>query len=284
MTTQTPEEYYENEENHGGYQFFMLRDFLNEMEIEAQDPDSFLASVPRTKMLLHAKNGIRHLNKLIKKTVKKFEITVPDAMYHPLPQDYVSWQAVYVVVHDRTTNSKRLFPLDINREINVAPGYLQDDVGELIFDDEGYIIQADYSNTYAETHKKEYFEVITSGQPSLDTSQLSIHGEFNIDEEQGRIAFSSDLEDKEIVMVYITDGLEDLNLKGKDVRINKILYDALWEYTYHGCISKRRSVPLSEKQTSWNRFKTLRHDAKLDTMDFDVNQLMRISGTATKQF
>jgi len=85
MAIQTAEEYYENEDNWGNYQFINLKDFIDELLVETTDSDSYLLNTPRSKLLVASKNGIRKLNKEIRKTVLAIEMTVGEQLYIVLP-------------------------------------------------------------------------------------------------------------------------------------------------------------------------------------------------------
>jgi hypothetical protein len=279
MAVQTAEEYYENEDNWGNYQFLNLSDFINELLVETTDSDSYLHNTPRSKLLVASKNGIRKLNKEIRKTVLAIEMTVGEQLYIVLPQDYVDWVRVSVV-----TDDFKLQTLNVNKSIITAIGYLQDNNADILFDEDGGILTADSSNTYNHPYTKyEFTETSRGGQFELDTSILSRYGEFVVDENKGTIAFSSNLEDREVVVEYISDGLQMANLLETEIRFNKLLKDALTEYVYSECISKRRNVPANEKQRAKASFKTELHKAKVIALDLDINEIMRATRTSTIQ-
>jgi hypothetical protein len=276
---QTPEDYYSDQENWGNYQFITLKQFIDEFMVETTDPDSYLNNTPRSKIVTQSKIGIRTLNREIKKTVLAIEMTVGPDMYLPLPQDYVDWVRVSVVTADG-----KLKALNINVLINRAIGYLQDDTGEILFDEQGQILQADGTNYIGKPYRKYKFTDYFRGKNfELDTSVLSRWGEFLIDEERGTIAFSSNLEGKEIVLEYISDGLQMYNLREEDITIHKDLVETLSDWVYSECISKRRHVPANEKDRARKRYKTTLHKCKIDSADFDINQMFRLKSAATKQ-
>ena len=279
MAIQTAETYYEDEEKWGGYAYISLKALIDELLIETTDSDSYLYNTPRSKLLVAAKNGIRVLNKEIKKTILSIEMTVGGQLYFVLPQDYVDWVAVSVVMPDFTKEI-----LNINKNINIAIGYLQDHNADVIFDSDGEIITADSSNIYNKPYRVPAIPESTSGgNQELDTSKLTRSGEFIIDDRKGVIAFSSNLEDKEVVLDYISDGLQMWDLKETEITFHKTMKDALLEYTYNECISKRRNVPANEKHRAKNSFKTTLHKAKIDALDLDINEVIRATRTSTIQ-
>ena len=274
-----PEEYYSDESNWGNYQFTTLKSFVDEFMIETTDEDSYLNNVPRSKILSQTIIGIRELNKEIKKTVKAVEMSVGPSLFLPLPQDYVDWVRVSVI-----DNQGHLQPLNINVRINRSIGYLQDDAGEILFDDNGFILQSDGNNYLGTPHTKYQFtDHFRGGFFELDTSVLSRYGEFLIDEERGTIAFSSDLEDKEIVLEYISDGLEARDIDESVITINKQLIGVLSDWVYSECIAKRRNVPANEKDRARRRYKSTLHKTKIDAANFDINQISRILNLGGRQ-
>lgn len=273
MAIVTPQEYYEDSNSHGNYQFVSLKTIIDNMMLESENEDSYMKNVKRSRIINYAKQAIREINKNGANVSFAQEITVPTTLVWTLPQDYVNWKRVSLVVLDKSTGSLRLQPLNVNNNINIATGLLQDSNYELLFDDEGFILTADASNAYAKPYKK--YSFTDSYQPTLDTSKLSKFGEFTIDEQRGKILFSSDLSQKEIVLEYISDGLQ-AELNEEEIKVHKYLRDAIEEWVYYSCISRSRNVPANEKQKSLNRYNSLRHKAVLARADFDLMEIARV--------
>jgi hypothetical protein len=269
---QTPEQYYSNEDNFGSYQYTNLKDIIDSMLLEAQDDDSFLKNTPRSKLIRHAKQAIREVTRQVANDVIAIEVTVPGSLCWPMPQDYVNYARVSVVEYDSVTGSLRLQPLDVNYKINTAIGYLQDNNADIIFDEDGLIITADSSNGYAKPYKKYNFS--TEYQPTLNTSKLSQFGEFTPDERRGMFLFSSDLSDREIVIEYVSDGLQ-AGFLDEEITVHKYLRDTIENWVYFSCIERRRNVPQNEKDRALRRYKTTLHQAKMALANFDLLRIAR---------
>jgi hypothetical protein len=177
----TPEEYYENEESHGNYQYVSLDTIISDLEIDALEEDNYLKNTKRYRLVQQAKVAIKLLNQSTANDVLSLEITVPETLVFALPQDYLNYVVVSVVVVDSATGSKRLEPLDINKNMNISTGILQDDNGDPLFDQNGKILTSDGDNAYGAPYKKIAFAKL-GGQFALDASKLSMNGEFIIDE------------------------------------------------------------------------------------------------------
>jgi hypothetical protein len=276
MAIQTPQQYHENENLWGKYQYVSLGEIVNELLLESTDEDSFLVNTPRSKIVNAAKNGIRFLNREIKKTILDYEITIGPSQYIELPQDYLDWVMVSVI-----EEGYKLKPLNINNNIPTAIGYLQDENYKLLFDENGEILTADSSNTYNKPAAK--FQYMQTGQQAfLDTSQISVYGEFVIDEKRGTMGFSSNLVNREVVIKYISDGLQLEKLKEEEITFHKDYRQSLKEFMYNECVAFRRSVPANEKQRAKNAFLSTLHKLKVDRANFDINEMVRLKATATK--
>ena len=279
MATTTPHAYHTDEDNHGNYQYITLKEIVDGFMLRMQDDDHYLKNTRRYLILEYAKEAISEFNKELKNEVKTMEITVPDKLYFALPHDYVDYARVSLVVNDPDSTSLRLQPLDLNNNINIADGYLQDHIAEILFDKDGYILQADSQNAYNKPYKK-YGFTEGCGNPNMDTTKLSRWGEFKIDTKRGKILFSSNLADEEIVMEYVSDGLSADTYNEGEIRISKFLAQAVKDYIFHAAIEHRVSVNFTEKRRALNRFKTTLHKAKLNLADnnlLSISRAMRIS-------
>ena len=274
---QNAEAYYEDPNRHGEYQYTSLDDIITAMELEALDEDSYLKHIKRSRMVQHAKQAIREVTRSAANDILAVEISVPPSLVWTLPQDYVNWVRVSRIVNDR--GNFRLEPLDINYNINIADGYLQDHDWEILFDDEGRVLTADASNAYAKPYKK-YVVPGCSGRPTLNTAKLSKNGEFTIDPRRGKILFSSDLSETDVVIEYVSDGLQ-ADLYDNEITVHKYLKQTIENWVYYACIERKRNVPANEKQRALLRYKTTLHQAKLAMSDFDMLRISRAMRTKT---
>lgn len=269
-----PIDTYENADLRGGYQYVPLTEIIDDFHYEANKDDSLIKNTRRTAIIKEAKKALRHINKNIINNPKVVEITVPESLYFPLPHDFIAYLRVSVVVKDEITNSYRLKVLNRNTNINIATGYLQDHNAEILFDEEGSVLTADALNGYNKPFKTYQF---TCGG---DNKQISRNGEFVIDERRGEILFSSDLSDKEIVLEYRTDGLQ-FDIFGEDeIKVHKDMIDVLNDRIFYTLIRYRRNVDKGDKRDALNRFKTTRHEAKLNRLKLSLVEVSRSARNA----
>lgn len=279
MPLQIPEDYYDDPSLHGGYQYETLKNVIDAMLLRTMDDDHILKNTKRSQLILFAKEGIQQLAESTTNDILAVELTVPESGYLILPQDFVNWVRVSVVCTDESTGGYHLQPLDINRNISTATSYLQDHTGEILFDADGYILEADASNAYAQPYRRYCFG--GGYQPTLDTSKLSKYGMFNVDERGGRITFSSNLVEQNIVIEYISDGL-NAELREDQVTIHKHCVQALKDWIYYAAIEGKRSVGAGEKQRALQRFKTTLHKAKIKRSGLNLQYIMRLMRQKTK--
>lgn len=276
MAIQTAQDYHEDESKWGKYQYVSLKEMVDQLLLESTDPDSYLTNAPRSKIVNAVKEAIRFLNREVKKTILAYEITIGPNGFIALPQDYVDWVRVSVV-----EDGFKLKPLNVNNNIPTAIGYLQDNNYDLLFDENGEILMADSSNTYNKPAAKFHF-MQTGQQAFMDTSEISPWGEFVVDERRGTIGFSTNLVDREVVIEYISDGIQMQNLKEEEITFHKDLRTVVKEFAYNECVAMRRSVPANEKYRAKNAMLKSLHAAKVDRANFDINEMVRLKATATK--
>jgi hypothetical protein len=269
-----PIEYYKDSDKHGSYQYVPLKKIIDDFLFETTDDDSILKNVTRTKIIKQAKASLRDLNKEVPETPKAIEITVPENLSITLPHDYVSFHKLYLVVLDKTTNSYRLQDLNKNHKINIGVSQLQDNEYNLLFDNEGNVLTSNGSNTYNKPYKR--YEFVKGG----DNTQASRFGEYTIDNRKGKVAFSSDLYDKDIVLLYRTDGLQFDTYKEDVIKVHKDMITVLSDSIFYHLIRYKQHVSQRRIQAALLRYKTTRHEAKLEKLDFSLVEIEKAGRTA----
>lgn len=264
---QTPEQYYSNEDLYGEYQYVSFKTIIDGLILEIEsDEDHYLKNTSRSLLLRYLKDSIREVHKKASNDEKGFSITVPNSLTWPLPQDFVKYIRISVNLLDKVTGSYKLHKLDINRDLNMKPDYLQDDQGDLLFDSDGNILKANGINIIGTPSKKYKF------CQDVDSYKLSQWGEFNYD--RRIIGFSSELLGKDVVIEYLSDGL-NAELSEEEITVHKYIRKPIEDYAYYLGIRRKRNVSQSEKQTALRTYKTTLHEAKMAMADFDFTQIAR---------
>ena len=257
----THEEYYSDAVNWGSYQFVPLKEVIDGMMIDATDSDSYIKNISRAQIMRHVKQGVVELTSDMAMNVKALELEIGDDCRFVFPADFVDWVRVSRLIGDR------LYPLNVNKQANIAFTYLQDNNYQLLFDNNGDVIMADGNNTWQKPFKRlefstEYGEISANGRFNLNTSKLSDNGEVAFDKNRGIMYMSSDLAGENIILEYITDGLDAEQVDGNETRVHKYLTEPLRLYAYARIIDQRRNVPAIEKRQAMRRFEGARAKAK----------------------
>tara|TARA_B100002049_G_scaffold145952_1_gene108406 strand:- start:2627 stop:3442 length:816 start_codon:yes stop_codon:yes gene_type:complete len=265
MAAQTPSEYYADDASWGNYQFITLKELVDEMLADSTDSDSYLANTKRSQIVRNLKRGIKELNRDTKKTVYAAQLTLGPKLYFALPQSYIDWVRVSVI-----DEHGRMQPLNINNKINTAAGYLQNYKHELLFDYQGQLLTTDMANAFQKPFIRH--TVCTTN----DTSLLSKFGEFKVSDDRSTIHFSSNLQGKDIVIEYLSDGLEMEKIKETEIKVNKSLTQAIRWFAISEILALRRNATQYDKTTTRNRYLKERHKALIDALNLDFNEIARV--------
>ena len=287
MAAQTPAEHFADQDSWGNYQFITLKEMVDDLLADTTDTDSYLQNTKRSQLVRQLKRGIRKVNRVTKKMYHAVQITVGSNLYFALPQNYVDWQRVSVV-----DDNDRLQPLNINHNINTADGYLQNFEHEILFNNDGELLLTDMANAYQKPYKKYTFNPYignslygnvgygygygygfgTNGDYRDHTSDprlASKYGDFKVNDDRGTMHFSSNLEDRDIVIEYLSDGLDLQTLQESEIKIHKHMQDAVKWFAISEIIATRRSVNQYQISSARRRYKTELHRAKLLSLKFN---------------
>jgi hypothetical protein len=242
--TSPPINYYEDESKYGDYQYVTLTELVNNFITNMIGDDKLLSNVKRYNVLYHLKRGISELSYDALKDVRAIELEIGDTLSVPLPVDYVSYVRVSVVGDDGM-----LHPLAINNKTAIAKSYLQDNNFKILFDNDGYPLEANPSIVEDRFSGKAHVEIpddsyrgdyIISASPNFDfdVSQNG-NGTFLIDKRTGKMNFSSNIYSKIVVIEYISDGLEG---DPEFISVHKFAEQALYDYVKYMLLNNKYGV------------------------------------------
>lgn len=260
-------EYYENNGNNpkdanwGSYQYISLDDIVNNFLLMYSGNHSLINNEERYKVLFHAKRGIQELNYDAFKEIKVLELNVSNDLRFVLPNDFVNW--VRISMH----KDGLLRPLSENIQVQSAKAYLQDHNNDLLFDQDGNVLEPQYSNLDWERIKntdksiyldregkyygaygyyvdgKWYFDYTIGGRYGLNTETANFNPTFTIDKKTGVINFSSSMANELCVLEYISDGME--NGDNSSVSINKLFEAYIYAYIEYEIAKSKAGFALS---------------------------------------
>jgi hypothetical protein len=278
MAIKTEKEYYEekdgcheSEEYLGSYQWFSFNEVISDLEIMASDNGSYLNNTRRSQFINVTKQGIKLLQRSVRKDTTIVQFNVPDNLLFPYPQDYVNWISLSVIYE------KTLVPIFINKGINTAVTLMQ--VGNTFtYDQEGNVVR---TPTTDRTNESNNLKVHAKYPHQMQTQGQAVFNDY-----QARISFGSDMQGMKVVLEYYSDGLfawtltdsEIEDKKLKPIRIHKDLKEVLIKFVYMEIVGNRRNeiVPANEKHRAKQEYKTYLHKAKLDRLGFNLYTASRM--------
>lgn len=286
MSNMNPQTYYENEENHGSYVYVSLEEMVNNFMLNYVGDSTVLGKVPRSKIIYHMKQGVRNFSFNALKEIKAVELSLNDTLDIILPPDYVNFVRISYV--NETTG--QLMTLGQNNKIPQTTSYLQDNGGEILFDDNGNILEGtamvnDINDNLHGSSTGTLNQYCFCGDDhtnwKLDTS-VNANGTFNINERLGKIHFSSDNAIRTIVLEYISDGLEYSS--ESDIRINKLAEQALYHWTNWQLLNNKLNVQEYIISRANKNYHTAFRNSKIALMKIRVDDIINLLGNKKKWF
>jgi hypothetical protein len=257
-------EYYDNngnqpeDANWGSYQFISLQDIVNNYLLMYSGNHSLVNNEERYKIIFHAKRAIQELNYDAFKEIKVLELTVADTLRFVLPSDYVNWVRISLY------KDGWLRPLTENIQTLSSKAYLQDNKGNILFDQNGNILEPQYSNIDYDrlTRSKKsiylnkgnqfngmqgwnyegnwYFDCGIDNHFGLNTETANFNPTFNIDKKAGVINFDSSMAGESCILEYVSDGMES----GDDslISVNKLFEKYVYAYITYEILNSKLGV------------------------------------------
>lgn len=276
-------DYYQGDpSNFGNYQYITLEDIVNNYIMSGQD-DDYSSNIPRYKVLYQARRAFREMYFDVTREIKAIELELSPTLQVVLPPDFVSFVRVSWVGEDG-----KIHPMSQDTTMNIAKEYLQDQNYELLFDENGCVLegdgnhQADNLETIGDSGKS-YNDCYRSYgighfNPNKNHANQFPNGKFKVDKSSGVIRFGSEVSGSLIVLEYISDGLWTgcEGLPEHSLRIHKFCESAVLNYIYWQIISRRRNVPEYEKRRAEKGWWNMRRIAKRRMNALNYNELLQV--------
>lgn len=270
MSSLNPQVYYENEGNHGNFQYETLENMVNNYTQNFTGDSSVLGIVPRRQVLFWMKKGIQQFTFDALKEVKAVELELGEDLSIIMPPDYV--QYVRISWLDKQTGQFR--PMSENRRMAIATAYLQDHEAKILFDDQGNILEGTSASELIHSNQSNNgvndYCLCDDQKWSLDTTKNG-NGDFNIDKRAGKIRFSSDNAERIIILEYISDGLEYSN--ESDIKVNKMAEMALYAYVTWNLSSLKIGIQEYIVNRYKKDFDTKFRNCKIKMMNLRVSEV-----------
>tara|TARA_R110000822_G_scaffold34381_8_gene97817 strand:+ start:643 stop:1863 length:1221 start_codon:yes stop_codon:yes gene_type:complete len=243
------------EQNYGSYGYTSLDDIINSFMAIYVGEHKLIADVKRTDVIFHAKRGLQEFSYDTLKSIKSQELTIPPSLSVVIPQDYVNYVGMSYI--DAFGVKHPIYPAN-NLTSSPYEAPIQDDAGDLTQDNFGDNLEGSSitNERWANANANLLSGNITAedywsyggwltGNPFLgqrygnDPQYAQGNGWFNMNERDGVISFSSNLNGVLIILEYISDGLA----YELDSRIPKMAEEALYAHILHAILSGRVNQP-----------------------------------------
>lgn len=281
LGSQNPFQYYSDEDNFGDYAFVPLEDLVNNFEQNYTGDATLLGYIPRSKIIYQIKQGIRQFTMDFLNEVIPIELELNDANNIILPPDYLNYVRISWV--DQRTG--RIRPMAQNRHHPLAVAYLQDNVGDILFDNNGNILEGTtaleaINDTLSENINPNDFPNYPYGcfgiysRYQLDPifnydTTINSNGTFNINDK--RIHFGADSESRIILLEYISDGLQ---VAEDEQKIHKFCEIALYDYVHNALGQNSIRLADYQKKGLQKRFDTSSRNARLKMLRINPTEFI----------
>jgi hypothetical protein len=143
LLTTTHKDYYQSNEL-GNYQFVSLEDIINQFMVTHVGDQKIINKASRIDVAFHAQRALAELSFDVFKSIKSYQIDIPNTLVMPLPRDYVNYTKLTWV--DSAGIKHPLYPT--NRTSNPFQ-IRQDDDGAYAFpEDLEYIVNGDFASSF----------------------------------------------------------------------------------------------------------------------------------------
>tara|TARA_R110000782_G_scaffold12538_2_gene37487 strand:+ start:744 stop:1619 length:876 start_codon:yes stop_codon:yes gene_type:complete len=286
LITQTGQQYYSTASPtpFGDYQFTSLEHIINQFIIAYVGEDKIIAKIKRTDVAFHAMRALQELSFDTFKSIKSQEILLPPSLTMVLPQDYVnyvkfSWSDASGIEHVIYPAAKTSNPLQIQQ--SDAGTYLYD--GTALDTDNTSTTNANYQAQTASQSNDDMddngYWLMSGSRHGLDPQYSQVNGSFFIDENTGKVHFSSNIAGKTVIIKYISDSLGT----DAEMKVHKFAEQAMYSHIAYAILCARSNV----QEYVIQRFKKQRfadtRKAKLRLSNIKLEELTQILRGKSKQ-
>ena len=243
--------------NWGSYQYVSLDNIMTNFELMYDGNHSLVNNENRYKILFHAKRAIQELNYDAFKEIKALELTVYDDLRFVLPSDYVNWVKLYLF------QGNTLRELTENIQVQSSIQYLQNSTAVFGYDGNNNVstiesnldtarkdgsLNSIYLNQNNEADENGncidcdgyIYNSRIGARYGLNTETANINPTFTIDKKAGVINFDSTMANRQCVLQYISDGME--NGDDSQISVNKLFEDYIYAYIQYAILNSKFGV------------------------------------------
>ena len=248
LDNQTQKAYYEGSD-FGTYQFVSLTNIINNFLIAYVGEGKLIQKVSRTDVAFHAQRALAELSFDTFKSTKAQEIEIPSSLTMMLPQDYVNYVKLTWV--DGAGIERIIYPA---RKTSNPYAIKQNTDGTYDFGSGTVLQEQDAtthvsdtwdkykSNTPIENQEDYYddrYDFVEGGRYGISPAYSQANGSFFVDELQGKIHFSSNIDGKTVTLKYISDSLGT----DDEMKVHKLAEEAIYKWISYGILCAKIGIP-----------------------------------------
>ena len=278
-TNITQEQYYQNDgsnptnENWGTYQYLLLSDIINNFLLTYVGDDKVINKIDRNEVIFHAKRGLQELHYDALREIVGFEAQVPETLKMHLPHDFVSLVKISYVGSDGLT-----YPINQNFNSKITKSYLQDNTAQknILTDSNG---QSLTGTPVIETNWKTQAggSLGVSDKPSkgqrygLDPSTANVNGSYLIDKNSGTVMFSTNLQEENIIIEYVSDGM--YALADNEIKVHKLAETFMYDYVVANIVKQKFGIQEYIVRRAQKQSSASLRNAKIRLNSIKLNEL-----------
>jgi len=281
----TQKSYYEGS-SFGTYQFTSLNNIIDNFIVAYVGEGKIIQKARRTDVAFHAQRALQELSFDTFKSTKAQEIEIPATLQMVLPQDYVNyvkltWSDSSGVEHVLYPAIKTSNPTAITQN---ADGVYQFTGNDLTTTDSDTWTSYN-SATPSENQKDDFnydsdtYDLNIGQRYGLEPQHSQVNGSFYIDENKGKIHFSSNISGKTVTLKYISDSLGT----DEEMQVHKFAEEAMYKCIAYAILCTKANVQeYIVRRFKKDKFATVR-TAKLRLSNLKLEELTQILRGKSKQ-
>lgn len=275
---QTQKAYYEGS-SFGNYQFTSLDNIIDQFIIAYVGEDKIIDKAKRTSVQFHAQRALQELSFDTFKSTKAQEIEVPPSLQMVLPQDYVNYVKISFtdsagIQHVLYPALKTSNPTAITQDTNGVYQFTGNDLTTTDSDTwTKYKLASPSENNKDDfNYDNENFDANAGQRYGLDPQHAQVNGSFYIDDNKGKIHFSSNINGKTVTLKYISDSLGT----DAEMQVHKLAEEAMYKCIAYDMVNTKANTPeYIVKRFKQQKFAAVR-TAKLRLSNIKLEELTQI--------
>lgn len=238
MANLTQKQYYTNDgispkdKNWGSYQYVTLENIIRNFILMYVGDDKVINKVDREEVIFHGKRGLQEIHYDALREIRAIEFLVPDSLKFALPHDFVSlvkigWVGtdglVHPIMQDFDASSPNAFVQDTTdtttRDFDFSSSTSLTEETSTIYTNWKDVEKGNLNEPNKYLYGRRY---------GLETKKGNFNSRYHIDKKQGFVLFNTTLQEKDIVIEYVSDGM--YGLADNEIEVHKLAEQFMYDY------------------------------------------------------